>query len=969
MWFIMYATYSLGFWYGVKLILEDQGTPDPEYTPAVLIIIFFGILSGAQNLGLTTPHLEAFAAARGSAASVFKILDRKPIIDSLSTEGLQPKNVKGEIEFKNIHFNYPARTDVKVLRGLNLKIKSGERVAFVGASGCGKSTLLQLVQRMYDPLRGAVLLDDNDISKLNVKWLRDNIGVVGQEPILFATTIASNIALGKPGATQEEIEQAAIEANCHDFIKKLPSGYDTMIGERGSQLSGGQKQRVAIARALIKKPSILLLDEATSALDFHSEAKVQKALDKASFTCTTLIVSHRLSTIKNVDRIIYIKEGVVTEMGTHKELMEQKQSYYNLVQADAIPEVASQTKRPNLKKQISIHSQKSVKSESDSETSTEISEEESDDESEEQSSDVSLWRIMKLNSPEWVYLLIGSIAAILVGASFPAFAMLFGETYGILSYSDKEFVMNQAIEYALWFLLVGIITGLGGFFQCYMFNIAGVKLTNRLRILSFGSMLQQEMGWYDESKNSIGALCARLSSDAAGIQGATGTWIGAILQAVSTFVLGIVISMFITWKLTLVSLVSVPLVLCAVFLEGRLMSNSGQIEKKAMETATKVAVEAISNVRTVASLGQERHFINNYLTEIENVNQALKVRSRLRGVVFSFGQAAPFFGYALTLWYGGYMVAYKELEYKNVIKVSEALIFGAWMMGQALAFAPNFNSAKISAARILRLMDRHPKIVSPPVVTAEKNWKCEGSIKYSKIDFCYPIRPEIQVLDELELDVQSGSTIAIVGGSGCGKSTCIQLIQRLYDPDSGTVTLDNKDIAEDISIPVLRSQLGIVSQEPVLFDRTIAENIAYGDNFRNVSQEEIIEAAKKSNIHNFISSLPLGYETKLGVRGTQLSGGQKQRIAIARALVRNPRVLLLDEATSALDNQSEKVVQAALDVACEGRTCIIIAHRLSTVRNADMICVLEGGKVAEKGTHNELMAAGGLYSKLYTVNK
>uniref|UniRef100_A0A6M2DYA2 ABC-type xenobiotic transporter n=1 Tax=Xenopsylla cheopis TaxID=163159 RepID=A0A6M2DYA2_XENCH len=422
--------------------------------------------------------------------------------------------------------------------------------------------------------------------------------------------------------------------------------------------------------------------------------------------------------------------------------------------------------------------------------------------------------------------------------------------------------------------------------------------------------------------------------------------------------------MYYTWKMALVSVVSVPLVLGGVFLESRVIGGSSLLEKRALEGATKIAVEAISNVRTVASLCQEKGVLERYTIELNKAAKQSRRRNRLRGLVFAFGQAAPFLAYSLSLYYGGSLVAYDGLEYKNVIKVSEALIFGAWMLGQSLAFAPNINAAKTSAKRIFALFDRNSKIQSlPGFIDTQKI--ANGRVEFSNIKFHYPTRPDISILKGLDLLIQPGQTVALVGYSGCGKSTCIQLLQRLYDPVHGSVTLDDNDISTSLSLGDLRSQLGIVSQEPVLFDRTIAENIAYGDNSRVVPMNEIIEAAKKANVHGFVSNMPLGYETSLGTKGAQLSGGQKQRIAIARALVRNPRILLLDEATSALDANSEKIIQAALDEARCGRTCIIIAHRLDTIRTADVICVLDQGKVVEIGTHEELLAAGGVYTQLH----
>ncbi|XP_020291871.1 multidrug resistance protein homolog 49 isoform X2 [Pseudomyrmex gracilis] len=978
MWLIIYLSYALAFWYGVKLIQDDRNEEVKEYTPAVLVIVFFGVLSGAQNMGLTSPHLEAFAVARGSAAAIFQVLDRVPKIDSFSNEGRREDTVKGDIEFKNVQFRYPARPDVQVLQCLNLKINRGETVALVGGSGCGKSTCVQLIQRLYDPIGGQVLLDGIDISTLNVHWLRSHIGVVGQEPVLFDTTIRENIRYGNDNITEEEMIKAAKEANAHDFISKLPEGYDSPVGERGSQLSGGQKQRIAIARALARNPAILLLDEATSALDVHSEATVQRALDVAAKGRTTIIVSHRLSTITNVDRIVFIKDGVVVEQGSHEELMAMKNHYYGLHAANENAQVTDKPVKPAktivtspkmkpkplLTKQfstLSAHSHRLSLARSES------SEDELDEH--EKPYDAPMTRIFSLNKPEWPYNLIGCIAAATVGASFPAFAVLFGEVYKVLGLEDPEEIQQKTIDYSILFIVVGLVTGIGTFLQMYMFGLAGVRMTARIRKITFTAMVKQEMGWYDEDANSVGALCARLSSDAGAIQGATGTRVGSMLQAFSTLVIGSGLSLYYTWKMALVSLVSIPLVLGAVFFEARVIGGQSMQEKKKMEQATRIAVEAISNIRTVASLNKEELFFNKYCVELDHVLKATRKKNKLRGLVFACGQTTPFFAYAISLYYGGYLVAREGLSYEKVIKVSEALIFGSWMLGLALAFAPNFNTAKISAGRIFRLLDRVPQISSPPgSENKDLDWKAEGLIQFSKIDFHYPTRPEMSVLKGLNLIVKPGQMVALVGQSGCGKSTCIQLLQRLYDPLAGTVTLDRRDISS-VSLITLRSQLGVVGQEPVLFDRTIADNIAYGDNSRQPSMDEIIDAAKMSNIHSFVTSLPLGYDTRLGTKGTQLSGGQKQRIAIARALLRNPRILLLDEATSALDTQSEKVVQAALDKAMEGRTCITIAHRLATIKNADVICVLDRGAVAEMGTHDDLMEAGGLYHRLVALQE
>ncbi|XP_055625929.1 multidrug resistance protein homolog 49 [Toxorhynchites rutilus septentrionalis] len=968
MWFIIYCCYALAFWYGINLILDDRGKDVKDYTPAVLIIVLFGVLAGAQNLGLSSPHLEAFSTAKGSAATIFSVIDRVPVIDSLGDSGLRPATINGAIEFTDVSFRYPARSDVQVLQGLNLTIEAGKTVALVGPSGCGKSTCLQLIQRLYDPLNGTVTVDGTKVNELNISWLRSHIGLVGQEPVLFAASIAENIRYGNPEASQSDIEKAAKIANCHSFVTKLPNGYHTLIGERGAQLSGGQKQRIAIARALVRNPQILLLDEATSALDPNSERRVQDALEKASRGRTTLVVSHRLSTITNADKIVYIEKGVVAEQGTHDELMLKKGLYHSLVMASGAQKKeedigVSQELIPTGPKSEIADDDVCSDDESDGSKSGETVEEDKED-----AYPVSITRLLKLNSPEWPYILFGCGSAIVVGASFPAFAVLFGEMYGILSVADPEFVREESNFYSVLFLILGLVTGLGTFFQTFLFNIAGVRLTSRLRQKTFKAIVSQEMAWYDESKNAVGALCARLSGDCASVQGATGTRIGSLLQAASTICIGVGISFYYSWNLTLVSVVAIPVVLGSIILESRYMESSGLKEKQSLESAIKLAVEAISNIRTVASLGQEPHVLERYTKETLKVDAACKKKTKLRGTVFALGQIMPFMGYGLALFYGGKLVSEDQVEYKNVIKVSEALIFGAWMLGQALAYAPNVNSAMLSAGRLMNLLDREPKMHNPTSSYHSTLQKHEGNIKYSNVEFRYPTRPNIPILQGLNLEIKKGNTVALVGPSGCGKSTCIQLLLRYYDPDHGKVDIDGINTT-DFHLNRIRSQMGLVSQEPVLFDRTIAENIAYGDNTRDIAMPEIIEAAKMANIHEFIINLPKGYDTSLGTKGAQLSGGQKQRIAIARALVRNPRILLLDEATSALDNQSEKIVQNALDHARKGRTCIIIAHRLTTVQNADVICVIQNGTVAESGTHDELMALNKMYAKLYSMQQ
>ncbi|XP_032422632.1 bile salt export pump [Xiphophorus hellerii] len=326
LWCIIFLCYALAFWYGSKLVIDTK-----ELTPGSLIQVFFGVLMAAMNLGQASPCLEAFASGRAAAKTIFETIDREPEINCFSDDGHKLDKVKGDLEFHNITFFYPSRPDVKILDNLNMQIKAGETTAFVGPSGSGKSTTIQLIQRFYDAEEGTVYLDGHDIRTLNIQWLRSLIGIVEQEPVLFATTIAENIRYGRPGVTTEEIIQAAKEANAYNFVMTLPQKFDTLVGEGGGQMSGGQKQRIAIARALIRNPKILLLDMATSALDNESEAVVQEALDNVRAGRTTISIAHRLSTIRNADVIVGFEHGRAVERGTHSELLEKQGVYFTLV--------------------------------------------------------------------------------------------------------------------------------------------------------------------------------------------------------------------------------------------------------------------------------------------------------------------------------------------------------------------------------------------------------------------------------------------------------------------------------------------------------------------------------------------------------------------------------------------------------------------------------------------------------------
>uniref|UniRef100_A0A803VLQ5 Bile salt export pump n=1 Tax=Ficedula albicollis TaxID=59894 RepID=A0A803VLQ5_FICAL len=968
MWFIIFLSYALAFWYGSKLVLEED-----EYSPGTLLQVFFGVLVGALNLGQASPCLEAFATGRGAATNIFETIDKEPTIDCMSEDGYKLDKVRGEIEFHNVTFNYPSRPDVKILDNLNMVINAGETTAFVGASGAGKSTTIQLIQRFYDPTDGmvSITLDGHDIRSLNIQWLRSQIGIVEQEPVLFATTIAENIRYGRDEATMEDIIKAAKQANAYNFIMALPQQFDTHVGEGGSQMSGGQKQRIAIARALVRNPKILLLDMATSALDNESEAIVQEALHKARLGRTAISIAHRLSAIKAADVIVGFEHGRAVERGTHEELLQRKGVYFMLVTLQSKGDTAPNREETESKGLECCHSGTSSEKRENTRRFHTLFPAYFQKIGLHNAKPVPFTRILKYNASEWPYLVLGSLAAAVNGAVNPLYALLFSQILGTFSILDEEKQRNQINGVCVLFVLVGVVSFFTQFLQGYTFAKSGELLTRRLRKIGFQAMLGQDIGWFDDRKNSPGALTTRLATDASQVQGATGSQIGMIVNSFTNIGVAMIIAFYFSWKLSLVIMCFLPFLALSGAVQAKMLTGFASQDKKALEATGRIASEALSNIRTVAGIGKEKMFINNFEKHLDMPYRAAIKKAHVYGLCFGFAQSIVFIANSVSYRYGGFLVDHEGLHYSfnDCVplphRVISAIVTSGTALGRASSYTPNYAKAKTSAARFFQLVDRIPKIS----VYSEKGEKWDdfkGSIEFLNCKFTYPSRPDIQVLKGLSISVKPGQTLAFVGSSGCGKSTSVQLLERFYDPEKGSVLIDGHD-SKNVNVQFLRSKIGIVSQEPVLFDCSIADNIKYGSTTKEATMEKVIEAAQKAQLHDFVMSLPNKYETNVGAQGSQLSRGQKQRIAIARAIIRDPKILLLDEATSALDTESEKTVQAALDKAREGRTCIVIAHRLSTIQNADIIAVMSQGLIIERGTHDELMAMEGAYWKLVTT--
>ncbi|KAH9313080.1 hypothetical protein KI387_028115, partial [Taxus chinensis] len=866
--FILFCDYAFAFWYGSRLILDE------EYNGGDVINVIFAVLMGGMSLGQTSPSLKAIGAGLAAAYKIVETIDRKPEIDVYDTTGLVLEDIQGDIELKDVQFRYPARPDVEIFSGFSLEIPRGTTAALVGESGSGKSTVISLIERFYDPQAGVVLIDGVNIKKFQLKWIRQKIGLVSQEPVLFATTIKENLLYGKDGATLEELKAAAELANAAKFINKLPQGFDTMVGEHGTQLSGGQKQRIAIARAILKDPRILLLDEATSALDAKSERVVQEALDRIMVNRTTVIVAHHLTTIRNADVIAVVQCGSIVEKGSHSQLIKNPSGAYshlirlqevhqskeqdamiNHDNSNAIGRVSLQRSPHRLSTSswspagscqspsisiayafpsgVAIQETRNIEESSQSKENKkwkdlicyfktnaqrDVEVGQSDPEK-----DVPVLHLASLNKPEVPMLILGSISAAINGVTFPVFGFFLSSVVKIFYEPDHE-LRKYARFWALMFAILGLGCLLIEPIQMYCFAIAGGKLVQRIRSLTFAKVIYQEIGWFDDSENSSGAISARLSTDAATVCSMVGDALSLVVQNISTIIAAIVISFTANWQLTLLILAIVPFLGLQGYVQTKFMNGftadakpppslfsptmstkSSQIDSKgnmgttlgqellAYEEATQIANDAVGSIRTVASFSAEDKVINLYNEKCSTPLKSGVKHGIITGLGLGFSSFVMFSQYSLSFWAGALLVKDGKTTFDNVFKVFSALSMAAMGVTLSTSLAPDFAKVKSSVNSVFKIVDRISKIDANDVSgTTLDNVK--GDIEFYHVTFKYPARQNMPIFQGLCLFIHSGKTVGLVGESGSGKSTVIALLERFYDPDSGHILLDGIDI-------------------------------------------------------------------------------------------------------------------------------------------------------------------------------
>lgn len=953
-------------------------------------------------------------------------MNHQSAIDGAADTGLRlAHDTTGQFELQNVSFFYPSRPGQAVLQNVSLTCPAGKKTAIIGFSGSGKSTVASLMLRLYDPTEGSVMLDGHDLRELNTRQVRSMVGFVQQEATLLDRSILENIAHGlvnsfapehesmrvailgpqlgavaaairegrpaieaaqEHGPVVEEILNmvlnAATLADATRFIDNLPEGLGTVVGSSGTLLSGGQKQRIAIARGLIKNPKVLILDEATASLDSKSEGEILAALERCSEGRTVISVAHRLSTIQKADKIIVMENGVVAEEGTHAELMEKQGTYAGFVDlqnlkgrsADqkADDDVSSSGITVTEKMEPGFESGKAHASVDTAKKSLE--ERPSTPESPEDTvTNKSVWYLTKAMfpfiRPHSLVALLALAGACIVGGSYSAEAVIFGNTVGALTPCEApSYIRSRGEFFGLLFFILAIIELFANIVSWVGFGWVSENAIYTIRVRLFRSLFEQDVQWHQSENRTPSSLHGYITNDGDQLAGLSGSIIGTVLSICINLVAAVILTFIIAWKIAIVCLAIVPLLLGVGLTQLHALAAYEEKHENAFNKSVGISVEAVNSIKTVAALSIEDEILETYCRTLDGPRREVTAISLYANLWLGLQYFIGNLSFGLAFWWGSKQIFNGTYSQTQFIIVVFSLLVSAQLWSQMFALAPEVTNARAAAARITSIIKlgssgsgRDPSASEKEDVEAIAGTKgvspqARGGIdlKLRDVHFSYPARTSAPALRGLNLHVRPGQFCGLVGPSGAGKSTIISLVERLYMPTSGEILIDGTDITKQKGIS-FRDDIALVPQEGVLFDGSVRFNLTLGARpGAQVSEEDMIEACKLANIHETIMKMPEGYDTLCGTNGSKLSGGQKQRLAIARALVRKPRMLILDEPTSALDAESEKILQEGLDVATKGITVLAIAHRLHTIRKADVIYLIEAGQCADAGTHNEL---------------
>lgn len=701
MFFCLLGEYGLGLYYGSILIEEKEGIQTGD-----ILGVFFAVTTGTFSLGGLSPVINALAETKRALQRVIWLIDRIPPINVENKTGkiIDAECFEGEIIFENVTFSYPSRDQITVLDNINIKFEKGKKTALVGESGCGKSTCMQLIERFYDPTSGRVCLDGEDLREIQLESLRTNIGYVGQEPVLFATTIKENLKFSKPDATDKEIVDAVKKANAYEFIKTFPNGFETYIGSGGGHLSGGQKQRIAIARAFLKNPKILLLDEATSALDRQSELDIEKPLEEITKGRTTIVIAHRLSTIQNADRILVLEKGKIVEEGTHQTLIDLNGAYYKMIKSQMINYKSNEKGEIEEKKEYIEEEKKGVDNNGDekslliirekdsernlvditlsnqnsrilecspmkkNETLKKIKVEKSELEniSRNKYGDAELMkRMFSVYNFEILFLYITSfIFSIFNGMILPVFSIIFAEMLEVLSNPIAEDFRSRSNFLCIIFTLIAIFSFFTRMIESWSTMVSASLLSLDLRKKFFRKLLSLQIAFFDDPEHTPGTLATRLQEDIELINRFGSSIIGLILEAFSSLIAGIVISFIYSWQISLCIVFTSPLLLYCSKLQEELNSGFSAENSKAYNQSAGIIGESVNNMRTVSSFGTVK-LLSIYENSLRSVKNLLVRKAFNSGLIYGVSVFLSLAINALSFYMGMLFMSRGEVTFKG----------------------------------------------------------------------------------------------------------------------------------------------------------------------------------------------------------------------------------------------------------------------------------------------------------------
>ncbi len=885
--------------------------------------------------------------AMASAEGIFSLLDTPITIGEPSEDRrVGDTDLAPEVTFESVEFAYEGGRR-PALRDMSFTLRAGETLGLVGPSGAGKTTIVWLLLRFYDPQGGRVLLGGHDVRDLPLDVLRSQISVVTQETYLFNGTVAENLRVGKPDATRHEMEEAARAANAYEFVSALPDGFETVVGERGIKLSGGERQRIAIARALLKAAPILALDEALSSVDAANEAAIQQALDRLMEGRTTLVIAHRLSSVVNADRILVIDDGRLVESGAHAELAAAGGAYTALM-ADQQSEFENDVIADRLDA-----------------TDDDGGREAAGDTPPKR--DASAARGEPLGSFEaWSRLL--NIAwqwrlrlglTLLLGVAHHASIIGLGAASALLV--AAVFRQNELLPYLALLGVIAPLTALFRWGENWSSHDFAYKILAEMRIALYEKLEPLAPAYLARRKS--GDLAGIVGSDVETVENFFAHVIAPAFVAALTPAVTLAALAFVSWPLALALLPFLAIAALSPFYAQRSAERLGTEMRNELGDLNAYVVDSLQGIREVSAFGngpvRVRRMADMGLSYSRRRTRFLDTQALHASLI----EAVTALGGLTVLAVGVWLVVEGRMDRAN-LPLATLLALSSFAPVTELANTLKALMDTLGAVRRIFEIHDEPVVVRDGPGVADgltgSGLVAEPRVRFDGVGFSYDAHVR-RAIDAVTFDVEPGQTVALVGRSGAGKTTSAHMLLRFWDPDEGSIEVGLHDLRQ-FELDALRRQAALVSQDIYLFNTTIRENLRMAR--PGAADPEVEEAARLANAHGFIESFPDGYDTAVGERGMQLSGGQRQRISIARAALKDAPILILDEATSHLDAVNERHVREALRRLMEGRTTLVIAHRLSTVRDADRIVALDSGRVVEHGTHRQLLAKGGLYAQL-----